>query len=242
MITTHAPLHQPKAGWLSKIRPYSFGNLGWSCRFFVLLGSELRYYKNEYADTPSRVISLRSIKSVSYCPTSNNPYAFRLEPMDSAPTSPMTRSANKTLVLRADSEYDMQSWVEAIRSRLPHLQGEGEQTYYLNAMKCCFQLVTPPLSPTTGPPKRPHLGAKVSSASAVSITSESSMASDISSIHESDVKMPLCARRGVFLAPIRVHRPNTVNTDWIPIEEDIRSAEDNCDSPTFALYKERFGL
>jgi hypothetical protein len=159
--------------------------------------------------------------------------------MDPASGSPMIRSANKMLVLRADSEYDMQSWVEAIRSRLPHLQGEGEQTYYLNAMKCCFQLVTPPLSPTTGPPKRLHLGTKVSSASVVSITSESSMASDISSIHEFDVKSSLCARRGIFLAPIHVHRPNT---DWVPIEEDIRSAEDNCDSPTFALYKERFGL
>lgn len=161
--------------------------------------------------------------------------------MDPTPGSPLTRSANKMLVLRADSEYDMQSWVDAIRSRLPHLQGEGEQTYYLNAMKCCFQLVTPPLSPT-GPPKRPQLSTKVSSSSVVSITSESSMASEISSIHEFDVKMPLCTRRGIFLAPIHVHRPNTVNTDWVSIEEDIRSAEDNCDSPTFALYKERFGL
>jgi hypothetical protein len=146
------------------------------------------------------------------------------------------------MVLRAGTEYEMESWIEAIRSRLPHLQGEGEQTYYMNAMKCSFQLVTPPLSPTTGPPKRPHLETKPSTASVVSITSESSIASETSSIHEPDLMIPLCARRGIILSPIQVHRPNTVAAHWIPIEEDAPSVDENCDSPTFALYKERFGL
>lgn len=183
---------------------------------------------------------------MSFCPTTAHPYVFRLDPIDAAPSSPTAHlsrcNGTKALVLRAETEYEMQSWIEAIQSRLPNLQGEGEQTYYLSTRKCCFQLVTPPLSPTTSPPKRPRLGTKVSSMSVTSITSESSIASEISSIHESDHKVPLCARRGVKITPIHVHRRNTANPHWIPIEEDAHSADENCDSPTFALYKERFGL
>lgn len=186
---------------------------------------------------------MRSFKSVSFCPTAAHPYAFRLDAIDAVPGSPTSRCNNsKALVLRAETEYEMHSWVEALRSRLPDLQAEGEQIYYLNAMNCCFQLVTPPLSPTTGPPKRPRLGTKVSSVSIASITSESSIASEISSIHDSEHKVLLCARRGIKVAPIQVHRSNKETSHWVPIEEDAPSADEDCDSPTFTLYKERFGL
>ncbi|KAG2183808.1 hypothetical protein INT43_006819 [Umbelopsis isabellina] len=232
------PFHQPRAGWLSKMRQHAFGRLGWSYRFVVLLGSELRYYKNEYAETPSRIMNLKSIKGVSMCPTSTSPFAFRLDPIEELRSS--SRNTVKPLVLRAETEHEMLSWIEAITSRLPH-QGTEEQACYFNTMNCCFQLVTPPLSPSVGSPRQPCLDTKFSSLSVASIASDSSIASEVSSIHDNDSKISLCARRGIKINPINVYKPNKMSC-WIPMEEDVQSDDETCDSPTFALYKERFGL
>lgn len=37
----------PMAGWLAKMTPLPFGKSRWQDRFFVLLDTELRYYKDE---------------------------------------------------------------------------------------------------------------------------------------------------------------------------------------------------
>lgn len=46
MTPNHDSL-SPVAGWLSKMTHLPFGRSRWNSRFFVLLDSELRFYKDE---------------------------------------------------------------------------------------------------------------------------------------------------------------------------------------------------
>lgn len=112
----NTPLHEsfsPTAGWLSKMSSLPFGRSRWISRFFVLLDSELRFYKDEHSESPSQILNLRQIAQVIRAPTLNHPYCFRLEPKQS-----QKNHASRPWIIECKSEVDMETWVSAIQSRI----------------------------------------------------------------------------------------------------------------------------
>ncbi|KAJ8658222.1 hypothetical protein O0I10_005904 [Lichtheimia ornata] len=108
-------LRRPRAGWMTKMmlpcRGIGSTKTRWHRRFFVLLDTELRCYRNEHIETPTYVINLEEMcQVVTLTSSSSRPYCFRLEPI--------IKQGNRPLTLACESSEEMASWVEAIRSRL----------------------------------------------------------------------------------------------------------------------------
>ncbi|KAI8149777.1 hypothetical protein BJV82DRAFT_663056 [Fennellomyces sp. T-0311] len=106
----------PRAGWLSKLSSaYTMGKHRWQTRFFVLVDTELRYYKNEHTEMPSCVIDLHDVcQAVIITSSSGRPYCFRLEPV--------IRQGNRPLTIACHSQEELSSWIVAIRSILSKLK------------------------------------------------------------------------------------------------------------------------
>ncbi|KAL9559392.1 hypothetical protein MBANPS3_000467 [Mucor bainieri] len=104
----------PAAGWLSKMVSLPFGRSRWISRFFVLLDSELRFYKDEHSESSSQVLNLRQIAQVIPASTLQHPYCFRLEPKQQQQTDHGLRP----WIIECKSEIDMEMWVSAIKSRI----------------------------------------------------------------------------------------------------------------------------
>ncbi|KAI8992057.1 hypothetical protein BDF20DRAFT_847995 [Mycotypha africana] len=118
--------HAPVAGWLSKMIALPFGRSRWVSRYFVLLDSELRYYKDEHFDTPAQILNLREISRVIPAGSSQYPYSFRLEPLEVNETkrssiqrpSFINNRNSKPWVINCKSELDKQHWMSAISIRI----------------------------------------------------------------------------------------------------------------------------
>ncbi|KAI9248339.1 hypothetical protein EDC94DRAFT_624998 [Helicostylum pulchrum] len=109
MSTTYLPV----AGWLTKMISLPFGRSRWISRFFVLLDSELRFYKDEHSDTTSQILNLRTVCQVIPTPTPQHPFCFRLEPRQYT-----TENVSRPWIIECKSEVDMESWVSAIQNRI----------------------------------------------------------------------------------------------------------------------------
>lgn len=112
------------SGWLSKLTTNNaFGTSRWQARYFILLDSELRYYKNEHSTIASKTINLRDIAKVTIVQDiSNHPYALRLEPTLYFQNHPLLKNQKKKYwLLACQSEKDLKNWVDAINLRLSKL-------------------------------------------------------------------------------------------------------------------------
>ncbi|KAI8364488.1 hypothetical protein EDC96DRAFT_510871 [Choanephora cucurbitarum] len=108
----------PRSGWLSKLTTgNAFCASRWQSRYFVLLDSEMRYYKDEHSTNASRTISLREVTNVSLVSLPNRPYCFRLEPVKTVDS----KKQQKVWTIACQSEYELESWVSAINCRLTDL-------------------------------------------------------------------------------------------------------------------------
>jgi hypothetical protein len=118
----------PCSGWLSKLSTNTtFGTSRWQSRFFILLASELRYYKDEYSAIASRTINLRDIARVVIVDIPNHPFTFRLEPtLYFQNHRSSKKQQQKTWTIECHSEFELEAWVAAINLRLSRLV-------------CCFQ-------------------------------------------------------------------------------------------------------
>ncbi|KAI8384427.1 uncharacterized protein BYT42DRAFT_562516 [Radiomyces spectabilis] len=192
----------PRAAWLSKLTQ-SFGRSRWQQRFFVLLDTELRYYKSEHAVTPSNTLNLRHVGKVVINPSPNHPFTFRLEPHPELGTTPVTPDADKAVkpwTIECQSLFELEAWMDAIQFRLSKL---------------------------TETPKRrsPLLPSYLSRSSASSVNTPA--VSPMTVAGQSSVSRPrrlnksLSRRRGVILSPITV-----------PFLEATSSSEPSSDSPT----------
>ncbi|KAL0077393.1 hypothetical protein J3Q64DRAFT_1769245 [Phycomyces blakesleeanus] len=110
----------PKSDWLAKLSSGSFGRSRWRSRYFVLLDSELRYYKDEHTDSASSTLSLRDVSRVVACSFPNHPYCFRLEPNLNAPIQDKDSSL-PPWTIECNSAFDQGAWVDVIQYRLARL-------------------------------------------------------------------------------------------------------------------------
>ncbi|OBZ81861.1 hypothetical protein A0J61_10090 [Choanephora cucurbitarum] len=101
----------PVAGWLTKMTPLPFGRVRWVSKYFVLLDSEIRFYKDEHSETPSQVMNLRQVYQVIRAPTPQHPFCFRLEPKKQ-------QQSIKPWIVECKDEFDMESWMSAIEERI----------------------------------------------------------------------------------------------------------------------------
>jgi hypothetical protein len=136
-MTSIMTLTTPVAGWLTKMISLPFGRSRWISRYFVLLDSELRFYKDEvrkmsnmskkklllitllflftqHSDSASQIMNLRNICQVIPTPTTQHPFCFRLEPQQSYTSDSVTRP----WIIECKSEMDMENWISAIQSRI----------------------------------------------------------------------------------------------------------------------------
>ncbi|KAI9243268.1 hypothetical protein EDC94DRAFT_631220 [Helicostylum pulchrum] len=113
----------PRSGWLNKLSTNNaFGSSRWQSRYFVLLDSELRYYKDEHSVTASRTLNLGDISKVTIINLANRKYCFKLEPtLYYRHHHATTKHSRKIWTIECQSETELESWVAAIDLRLCNL-------------------------------------------------------------------------------------------------------------------------
>ncbi|KAI7866665.1 hypothetical protein BDF14DRAFT_1882442 [Spinellus fusiger] len=227
----------PRAGRLSKLTGYHFGRSRWQSRFFVLLNSELRYYKNEHAETPCYVLDLHDVDQIVFAPTPSHPFCFRLEPILCTQISPIateskkekSSKAQRPWTIECQSEIDMELWVAAIRSRLtklspkmPHSQQQSPSTQSSRFLPSFFRKTT--TSPIVDIASCPSPLASVPSCRPMNRNPLPNM----------NVVSSFSQRRGILLAPIVVPIPQHSHTlsdasnlsfETVSVESDIQSPE-----------------
>lgn len=237
----------PRSGWLNKLSTSNaFGTSRWQSRYFVLLDSEMRYYKDEHSATASRTINLRDIaKVIPTTSSSNRPYCFRLEPTlyyQSQHSSATRKSQRKMWIMECQSDYELEAWVSAINLRLSKLCFD-EEDHQLN------EIISPTLQPFSTPeqkrrPPSTSLFRAMTSASTISNTSSLSSTSTASgslielepsstkpTVFVSPQPRPLkrsnpsiSRRRGVFLSPLDMPGLDSSNSSSSTEEEMLSSS------------------
>lgn len=127
MITTTTTM--PCSGWLNKLSTNNtFGTSRWQSRYFVLLDTELRYYKDEHAVHASRTIDLHDIAKVIKLSITNRKYCFKLEPtLYYQHYHPSSATTKKVWTIECQSEHELDSWMTAIETRLSNLCSDLQQ-------------------------------------------------------------------------------------------------------------------
>ncbi|CAO3622438.1 unnamed protein product [Cunninghamella echinulata] len=100
----------PKSSYLQKMTTI-MGKTIWQTRYFVLLETEIRYYKDEYEATPNHIICLKDIYTIKEIPGIHQKYCLSLEPN-------MNSKRSKPLVLGFTEKFELESWMNAIQTRL----------------------------------------------------------------------------------------------------------------------------
>ncbi|CEI95936.1 hypothetical protein RMCBS344292_10110 [Rhizopus microsporus] len=99
-------MNYPIAGWLCKLNSLPFKRSRWVSRYFILLESELRCYKDEFTATPSHILDLHEILQITIY--SQRPFTFKLETVDQ----------DKPWIIACDSRHDMVKWMKAIEYKM----------------------------------------------------------------------------------------------------------------------------
>ncbi|KAG2227942.1 hypothetical protein INT45_011965 [Circinella minor] len=205
----------PRAGWLSKLSQvaYSIGNKKrWQTRFFVLLDTELRCYKNEHTQTPSCVINLRDtcqpVIMTSSSSSGSRPHCFRLEPI----SNDNGQSNNsRPLTIACQSAKELSDWVTAIQSILYKLNN-----HHYSQQEICQQRITK----------------KFIHAAEQHQQQQQRNSNDEESISR---------RRGVLLPPLMVHPLDEIPTNVIvqsPVLSDTTISEDDDEEDIIAEQEE----
>ncbi|CAO3607890.1 unnamed protein product [Mucor fragilis] len=212
----HSSNTTPLSGWLQKLTTTNaFGASRWQTRYFVLLDSEMRYYKDEHSVTASRTVNLGDISKVIMTSSPNHPYSFRLEPTLYAQHH--AKNQKKTWTMECKSATELELWVSAINYRLCKLlkldddQEQEEQA----------GIVSPTLQPFSTPEQK---RAQPFMSLFRVLTTSSSESSD--SIEQQYTPQPrplrkhnpsISRRRGVIISPL--------DMDTIPgLENDMLSS------------------
>ncbi|KAI9266438.1 hypothetical protein BDA99DRAFT_570852 [Phascolomyces articulosus] len=206
----------PRAGWLSKLsQSYGIGNKQrWQTRFFILLDTELRCYKNEHSQTPSSVIDLHAICQPVVMTSSINGQAhcFRLEPT--------TREGNhnRPLTIACQSAQELSVWVAALRSIIYKLKYQQEQ-------------LSPPRQQFT------HGGIKEP------MTVQQQQQQQKETIHRCHYEEEsISRRRGVLIPPLMVHPLDEIPTTVMvqsPVLSDTTTTSEEDDEETVEQVEAR---
>ncbi|KAI9012701.1 hypothetical protein CLU79DRAFT_769784 [Phycomyces nitens] len=246
----------PKSDWLTKLSSSSLRGNRWRSRYFVLLDSELRYYKDEHNVSASSTLSLRDVSRVVPCSFTNRPYCFRLEPNFNAPAQDKDRSL-PPWTIECNSEHEQGSWIDVIQYRLHRLSTIRVQA-----------------SPVQSKPKRNHFYSFMRILKSTN-PQPAHIPSDIqpSNVQPSNIQPrprpqpeyppSLSRRRGVVLSPLATKALPYLDTPsdsvvssassglespMLPVQytiqfdsNGIKSLEEAGSlSPTFLMYKDRF--
>ncbi|KAI9314509.1 hypothetical protein BX666DRAFT_1967436 [Dichotomocladium elegans] len=103
----------PLAGELSKMTLLPFGRTRWHSRYFVLLDSQLRIYKDEHAVSPTSFLDLSQIRGAVAISVDSHLYCIRLEPRSDARAKPLT--------VACSSQKELEMWLKALRIRIDRL-------------------------------------------------------------------------------------------------------------------------
>lgn len=206
----------PLSGWLNKLTTAkTFGGSRWQSRYFVLLDSEMRYYKGEHSINASRTINLRNVSKVINVTIPNRAYCFKLEPTLYYQSQHL-KDEKKVWTIECQSQYELESWVDAINDRLLRLCFEEESQP---------DVVSPALQPFSTPEQKRQqplvsLTRAITSASSMSnsssgsdtTTTETSGCGDVESqqlytpqsrpLNRS--RPTISRRRGVLLCPLDI--------------------------------------
>lgn len=192
----------PLSGWLQKLTTTNaFGTSRWQSRYFVLLDSEMRYYKDEHSVTASRTVNLGDISKVIITSSPNHPYSFRLEPTLYVQQHQYTKNQKKIWTMECKSETELELWVSAINYRLCKLlsldseeEDDEEQA----------GIVSPTLQPFSTPEQR--RSQPLTSLFRVLTTSSSESEQDIKPQTRPLKKHnpSISRRRGVILSPLDI--------------------------------------
>ncbi|KAF1806980.1 hypothetical protein V8B55DRAFT_1461324 [Mucor lusitanicus] len=209
--TTTAPL----SGWLQKLTTTNaFGASRWQSRYFVLLDSEMRYYKDEHSVTASRTVNLGDISKVIMTSSPSHPYSFRLEPTLYAQQQ-HAKHQKKIWTMECKSATELELWVSAINYRLCKLlkldqEDEEEQA----------GIVSPTLQPFSTPEQK--RAQPLMSLFRVLTTSSSESAESMEPQHNKPQPRPLrkhnpsiSRRRGVILSPLDMETMPGLENDML---------------------------
>lgn len=211
----------PLSGWLNKLTTTkAFGTSRWQSRYFVLLDSEMRYYKSEHSDTASRTISLRDVSKVIITSYANHLYCFKLEPTlyFQSQHPHMLKSQRKIWTMECQSQYELESWVSAINNRLSRLCFDDEPIQQHKQQ--LDDIISPTLQPFSTPEQHRQqplvsLTRAITSTSTTSSSSSSSISTIADDIdyHQQFIPQPrplnrsrptISRRRGVLLCPLDI--------------------------------------
>ncbi|KAG2208218.1 hypothetical protein INT47_006073 [Mucor saturninus] len=242
----------PKSGWLNKLTTNNtFGASRWQARYFVLLDSELRYYKDEHTATASRTINLRDISKVIITESVNRHYCFKLEPTLYYQNKHLAtiKTHKKIWTMQCKTEYELQSWIAAINLRLSKLCFDEEDTISTSVRSLSVseqkqQSMCSKTSDSSRPLKHP--APSISRRRGV-ILSPLDVCT-LPCLESSDMLSSSSSKGSDLPSPIR----SAANEDDDDMDETMNKRADkltthnayvlNTSSPTFALYKERFHL
>ncbi|KAI8885874.1 PH-domain-containing protein [Backusella circina FSU 941] len=101
----------PASGWLKKKIYLPLGGSRWALRYFILLDSELRFYKDEYTSSPSHILDMKQVDQIIPIPTTHRPYCFRIDRLKN----------KKSWVLDCNSQSDLEAWILALKKRLDRI-------------------------------------------------------------------------------------------------------------------------
>lgn len=209
----------PLSGWLQKLTTANtFGASRWQSRYFVLLDSEMRYYRDEHAVTASRTVNLRDVAKVIITNSPNHPYSFRLEPTLYAQQHQSTKNQRKIWTIECQSETELDLWVSAINYRLCKLSSLTDSSEE-EAEEEQAGIVSPILQPFSTPEQR--RGQPLESLFRVLTTSSSE--SFIQHDNHSKTRPspsrkhnpPISRRRGVILLPLDIEAIPGLESDML---------------------------
>ncbi|KAI9260264.1 hypothetical protein BY458DRAFT_270258 [Sporodiniella umbellata] len=104
------------SGWLFKLSTTNkLGASKWQSRYFVLLDTELRYYRDEHAVSSSSTINLCDVSKITRTSFFNHNYCFKLETTEGYQKQ---FKRPKTWTMECHSEYELDMWLAAINQRL----------------------------------------------------------------------------------------------------------------------------
>lgn len=116
------------SGWLYKLSSANkFRSSKWQLRYFVLLDTELRYYKNEYSIDASNTINLRNVSSVEKTSHPKHNYCFNLKMTENYKEK--NSKCQKTWTMECNSEHELDIWLAAINLRLSNFNDLLKQSF-----------------------------------------------------------------------------------------------------------------
>ncbi|CEP13519.1 hypothetical protein [Parasitella parasitica] len=241
----------PLSGWLHKLTTANtFGASRWQSRYFVLLDSEMRYYKDEHSVNASRTVNLGDIAQVIKTSLPNHPFCFRLEPTLYAKQHQYTKQQKKIWTMKCKSQIELDLWVSALNYRLYKLvnfvdsseeEEEGEAQWQEQKQdEEPAGIVSPRLQPFSTPEQRrsqPFVSLIRVLATYSSDSFQQQQNINPQSRPLTKPKPSISRRRGVILSPLDIESIPGLDIDMLA---STSSRESSIPSPAAEIKDEEF--